>query len=105
MFRRTVLASVLLLLLGDCDPAIAQVQSQCGTRDNVLKLLSKKYEETPVAYGVTLSGGLLEVLKSVPEAEDDTWSIIITNSQGISCLMAAGQGWKAMEQIFIDPET
>lgn len=88
--------------------ALAQAntpQQQCNTRDAVLKLLSNKYSETPVAFGVTNSGGLIEVLKSVPNADDDTWTIIITTPKGMSCLMAAGEGWKAMEQLALDPET
>jgi hypothetical protein len=33
-----------------------------------------------------------------------TWSIIVTTPQGMSCLVAAGEGWKAMQQVAADPE-
>ena len=83
----------------------AQAASQCNERDNVLKLLSSKYSESPVAVGVTNNGGLVEVLKTAPEAKSDTWTIIITSPQGVSCLIAAGEGWRAVQQIAQDPET
>ena len=98
-------AALALTTTAQAQTQAPQPQQQCNTRDAVLKLLSNKYSETPVAYGVTNSGGLIEVLKSVPNANDDTWTIIITTPQGMSCLMAAGEGWKAMEQLALDPET
>ena len=84
--------------------ALAQPQ-QCSERDQVIKLLADKYREGPVAFGVTNNGGLVEVLKSAPHSKDDTWTIIITSPKGVSCLVAAGEGWRAMELMALDPET
>lgn len=78
---------------------------QCNTRENVLDLLSSKYSESPVAFGVTNNGGLVEVLKSTSAAKEDTWTIIVTTPKGVSCLVAAGEGWKPIDQIAVDPET
>lgn len=80
-------------------PALGQ--PQCNDRDDVLELLSKKYKETPIAAGVTNTGGLVEVLT---DGESGTWTIIVTTPQGMSCLVAAGEGWRNMEQIFLEPE-
>lgn len=79
----------------------AMAQPQCNERDDVLKLLSKKYKEAPIAAGVTNSGGLVEVLS---DAKGGTWTIIVTTPQGMSCLVAAGEGWRNMEQVALDPE-
>ncbi len=76
-------------------------QPQCNTRDEVLKLLAKKYQEAPVAAGVTNTGGLVEVLTNI---KGDTWTIIVTTPQGQSCLVAAGEGWRSMQQVALDPE-
>ncbi len=81
--------------------AMAQAQPQCNERDNVLKLLAKKYQETPIAAGVTNTGGLVEVLTDI---KSGTWTIIVTTPQGMSCLVAAGEGWRNMEQIALEPE-
>ncbi|HEX9791331.1 MAG TPA: hypothetical protein VGA60_11760 [Kiloniellales bacterium] len=79
----------------------AMAQPQCNERAHVLELLAKKYKEAPIAAGVTNSGGLVEVLS---DEKGGTWTIIVTTPQGMSCLVAAGEGWRAMEQIALKPE-
>ena len=79
----------------------AAAQSQCNDRAKVIDLLAQKYKEAPVASGVTNNGGLVEVLT---DHKGGTWTIIVTTPQGVSCLVAAGEGWRAMEQIALDPE-
>ncbi len=79
----------------------ALAEAQCDQRDSVLKLLSKKYQEAPVALGVTHNGGLVEVLST---GEGETWSIIVTTPEGLSCLVAAGEGWRSKDYVTLDPE-
>ena len=79
----------------------AVAQTQCNERAEVLKLLAQKYEEAPIAAGVTSSGGLVEVLTN---GKGETWTIIVTSPQGTSCLVAAGEGWQARQQVLLDPE-
>ncbi|MGF1593023.1 MAG: hypothetical protein ACFCUW_07075 [Kiloniellaceae bacterium] len=64
-------------------------------------MLQQKYKEQPVALGVTHNGGLVEVLST---GNGNTWSIIVTTPQGMSCLVAAGEGWRAMQQVAAEPE-
>lgn len=82
------------------SPSTTFAQPQCDRRDNVLAVLEDKYGESPVALGVTSNGGLVEVLAT---GDGATWSIIVTNPQGMSCLVAAGEGWRALEQIGREP--
>jgi len=70
-------------------------QPQCNERDNVLELLAKKYQEIPIAAGVTNTGGLVEVLN---DPKTGTWTIIVSTPQGMSCLVAAGEGWRWFKQ-------
>ena len=79
----------------------AAAQSQCNNRDSVISLLASKYKEAPVAVGVTNTGGLVEVLST---GDGNTWTIIVTTPQGMSCLVAAGEGWRAVEQDLVEPE-
>ena len=58
-------------------------------------------DEAPVAVGVTNNGGLVEVLST---GDGNTWSMIITSPQGISCLVAAGEGSRLIERIAMGPE-
>ncbi len=71
-------------------PAQAQ---QCDQRTKIIGHLARKYQEAPVAIGVTTSGGMVEVLTS---GDGGTWTIILSNPNGTSCLVAAGEGWRAL---------
>ena len=84
------------------DAAAAEPdQPQCDRRDVVLEILQQKYKEQPVALGVTHNGGLVEVLTT---GNGNTWSIIVTTPQGLSCLVSAGEGWRTMPDVSPDPE-
>ncbi len=73
----------------------AAQQAPCEQRDDVLGHLAQKYHELPVAIGVTNRGGLVEVLSS---GDGKTWTIIISSPDGEACLVAAGEGWRALPQ-------
>ena len=82
-------------------PSAAWAEPQCNTRESVLRQLADKYGEAPVALAVTHNGGLLEV---IAQPGGQTWSIIITSPQGMSCLVAAGEGWRQVEPMPPEPE-
>lgn len=79
----------------------AMAQTKCKERDDIIDLLGKKYGETVSALGVSNTGGLVEVLN---DPKDGSWTIIMTTPRGMSCLVAAGKGWRTMEQIKGEPE-
>lgn len=70
---------------------IAGGSSLCGTRADILKELSKRFSEEPIAVGLSNNGSLIEVLTSVNGA---TWTILSSQPNGSSCIVAAGQGWE-----------
>ena len=77
------------------SPAHAPAQAQqCDQRAKVIGHLARKYQETLVAIGVTTSGGMVEVLTS---GDGGTWTIILSSPNGTSCLVAAGEGWRALK--------
>lgn len=97
MLKSLVIGSALVLV-----SASALAAPQCNTRETVLDLLSEKYSEAPIAVGVANNGGLVEVLST---GDGETWSIIITSPKGMSCLVAAGEGWRMFEgQLALEPE-
>ena len=69
-------------------PAAAQQQAACAKRGDVLKHLSAKYTEAPVAIGLANNGGVVEVLSS---KKGNSWTIIITMPNGPTCMVAAGE--------------
>ncbi len=82
--------------------AMAQGQPQCKPRDNVLEYLAKKYQEAPVAMGITYQGGLVELLTT---ENGSTWTIIISTPDGLSCFVAGGEDWRTKKHISLDPNT
>ncbi len=97
------LALVPILTLGSLEAA-AQTQTACSPRTDVLGHLAKKYGEAPVALGVTNKGGLIEVLTT---GDGNTWTIIVSQPNGTSCMVAAGEGWrtKAYDDTKLAPAT
>lgn len=72
--------------------ALAQ-QVPCALRANVLSHLKSKYEETPVAIGLTNDGGLVELITA---DDGKTWTLIVTNPNGMACLIATGESWESI---------
>ena len=68
----------------------AQAAPQCGQRGEVLTSLEKRYTEQPVAVGLDNNGALVEVI-AAPEGQ--TWTILISMPNGVSCVVAAGEHW------------
>ncbi|MCH7833031.1 MAG: hypothetical protein IIC55_09200 [Proteobacteria bacterium] len=54
--------------------------------------MKKSYAEAPVSMGVTMGGGVIEVYASA----EGTWTLVITQPNGMSCLIAAGQDWEEL---------
>ena len=79
----------------------AAAQQACGQRDKFLGVLAQKYGETPVSLGVTTTGRLLEVLTS---EKNNTWTIIETTPQGMSCTVRIGEGWRTQERTEQEPQ-
>lgn len=63
----------------------------CGDRTKLLKALSEKYKESPRALGLSSSGkAIFEVFTS----KTGTWTIVMTTTTGVTCIMAAGHSWE-----------
>lgn len=92
-YRRALgLLLIPALLLGEASsirPAAAQ--TPCGDRAEVLERLDSVYEEHPEAIGLTADGRLLEVLVS-PKG---SWTILVTDGNYVSCLVASGESWES----------
>lgn len=63
---------------------------QCAPRIQIMGQLTKKFSEAPVGIGVTNSGMLVEILNS---DGGDSWTIIVSDPRGNSCILAAGEDW------------
>jgi hypothetical protein len=94
MFTRMASSAALIaaMAFGHATGAQAQVSGSCGPRAEVLKQLSAKYHETPVAIGVASSGA--SVLEVVASSDGATWTALVTRANGMSCVVMSGEGWQ-----------
>jgi hypothetical protein len=90
-FRLPVLTGV-AALLALVTPGIAQAQTAfCGERAGIVDQLKTKYQETRQAVGLISNVGAAELYVS----EKGTWTMLMTLSNGKSCIIAAGHSWDA----------
>ena len=73
----------------------AHAQVPCGPRQDLVKLLSDQYKESPVGIGLAQSGQLLEVFAS----SVGSWSMVMTTTDGKTCIVAAGDNWEMVTKV------
>jgi len=82
-------AAVALLSVQPMPAATAQ-DTPCAERTNVVSTLDSQYKESPRAIGLVSKEAVLEVFVS----ETGTWTVVVTDPAGVSCVLAAGQSWE-----------
>ena len=96
----TAAAVIFSLGLVIVTPAWGQ-QRVCGNSVEIRDKLDKKYGEARVGLGLNGDGGLVEVFTS---KDGFTWTIIVSYTNGRSCLVANGEGWRNTENPAFGPE-
>jgi len=95
MLRIATFVIGLLMLAGYSVTAFAMPATFCGNRAEVAQTLEKSYAEHPSAMGLSAGGGMVEVFSS----KNGTWTIVITQPTGLSCIIAAGENWESLPQM------
>lgn len=72
----------------------ATAQTLCGRRDDFVRQLRDKYGETRHSVGIAQGNRVMEIFAS---DETGSWTILITDPQGTSCLVTAGEGFRTEE--------
>lgn len=85
-WMKYALASVLMI----AGTAVAQAQQNCGPHSDLVAHFGEKYQEQQLGYGMTGNFAVIEVYSSA----SGTWTIIVTDLAGKSCIVAAGEGWE-----------
>ena len=105
MRRAALFATSLVITCGAMATPLGAQTNQgmrmpCHNATEIAKQLSSKYEEAPVAFGLQSNGNLLQVYAST---EKDTWTVVSTTPNGLSCIVAAGKRWENLPFISTDP--
>lgn len=73
----------------------AHAQPRCATHTKLTDYLAKKYKEAQQGFGITNKGkSVLEIYTS----ERGTWTVLMTNSVGVTCIVAVGHSWEKRNQ-------
>ena len=67
----------------------AALEAQCAPHEEVVKVLNAKFQESQRAIGLINEQAMMEVFIS----KQGTWTMVVTNESGMSCVMAAGEAW------------
>ncbi len=88
--KRGLALSALILGMTVAGTPEAQAQMACGERDAVVAKLGENYGEVRRGGGLAGPTAIFEIFAS--EATG-TWTILKTTPNGLTCFMAAGDGW------------
>lgn len=83
------------ILLGAATLAEAQQMRHCAPRDKVVDRLATKYGETRQSMGLGSNNAVMEVFAS---PESGSWTITVTMTNGITCLVASGQAFEELAE-------
>lgn len=81
---------VILVVLAGAPAAVWAEGMPCATTDQMTDLLASRYGEQSIGGGLTENGVLAE---AYTDANTGSWTVMISRADGVSCLMASGQGW------------
>jgi hypothetical protein len=70
----------------------------CGERESMVQRLERAFGEVQKGAGLVNAGQLVEVWRS---DETGTWTILMTDPEGMSCIVAAGEGWRDIDEKLI----
>lgn len=69
----------------------AQAQFICGGRNDLVAGLAQAFQQKQLGYGVVGQSAIVEIYVSA----SGTWSMLVTDVQGRSCIFATGEGWES----------
>ncbi len=73
-----------------------QAEQVCLPRKEAIRQLAKQFKEKPIGRGLSDDGNAMVELFT---SEKGSWTIVVTNTKNISCLVASGQSWTAISKI------
>jgi hypothetical protein len=73
--------------------AYGQQTNQCGPREGVLAVLAEQYGESRRGIGIAGNNAVMELFAS---GETGTWTVTVTLTNGMTCLLASGQNFESL---------
>ncbi len=96
MFKRLVTSALVFGAAALAPPANAQQLTNCQDRDAMVQMLETRYNESLSNVGLQGSSQLLEIWRSETSG---SFTVLITNPEGTSCIVASGQNWLTFKNL------
>lgn len=99
MGRKIAAVFIILCMSIAATPAFAQMV--CGKHDVIEKKLEDDYKEVRIGSGLTGTDeqpAHKRRIVSLYLSEEGTFSVVITNTTGTTCLMAVGENWETVKE-------
>jgi hypothetical protein len=93
MFK-LLFGTAVVALMATSLTSVAEAQQVCGKRAEFVTRLDTTYKETTSGVGLINNGMVIEVLTS----SKGSWTILMTKTNGVSCVVASGEGWETVPQ-------
>ncbi len=78
----------------------ANAQQVCSPRDEAMLQLEKQFSEQVAGRGLATNGKqMLELFVS----ETGLWTVLVSDTQGRSCVVASGENWQPKTLVLGDP--
>ena len=91
MWKLWLVTALLAVAFFVTFPVQKAVSAECGEHHKVVAFLQSKYKEHHVGLGLVSNRGVMELFVS---AKTRTWTVLLTNTQGIACIVAAGESYE-----------
>ena len=82
-------------LIASTAGAVAQQGRNCAPRDMVIARLAEKYSESRQSIGLGPGNQVVETFASTA----GSWTITVTMTNGITCLVASGQAFEELAEM------
>ena len=99
MFKRLFSSAIIFGAAALAPPVFAQ---NCLPRDTLVERLDKTYHEQSTGAGLQNPQQLLEIWSS---PDTGSFTVFITRSDGLSCVMASGRNWHSAVPVRAQPDT
>ncbi len=98
LYRALAILGFVGAMLSSTGPASAQ--QACVTHESAAKQLGKQFNEMVVGRGLGNSGkAMFELFLS----EKGSWTVVVSEPSGRSCIIASGESWQQMPLLIGDP--
>ncbi len=92
--NRSLVRAVMVVFALAAHPAVAlsQPDYNCAKQTDLRSYLQEAYAEKLAAVGMVNEQSIMEIYVS----DSGTWTVVLTNPAGVSCLVLSGQGWQSI---------